>query len=166
MITLLGWDTFCHQQQWYIYIPNYQGPTYLLKVSIENSLTWCLGCFVIVIVDLRGSQCAESGPLHLDRRRIPSHCVPSASANIWTNKIILVADILETGWHFQGLLQTTQLSATVTNTIRFVANLTGVSNLFLLKMQFINAAKCITTLHLTRISEFTFLVSAVINDFC
>lgn len=41
-------------------------------------------------------QCAESGPLHLDRRRITSHCVPSASANIWTNKIILrlVADIL------------------------------------------------------------------------
>lgn len=55
MITLLGWDTFCHQQQWYIYIPNYQAPTYLLKVRNQNSLTWCLGCFVIVIVDLRGN---------------------------------------------------------------------------------------------------------------
>ena len=49
------------------------------------------------------------------------------------------------GWqiywrHFQGLLRTTQLSAT--NTIRLVANLTGVSNLFLLQMQFINPAKC------------------------
>lgn len=96
------------------------------------------------------------------------HCVTSASANIWTNKIILrlVADILETCWHFQGLLQTTQLSATATNAIRFLANLTGVSNLFLLQMQFINAAKCITTLHLPGIRILFFSVNEVINEFC
>ena len=78
-----------------------------------------------------------------------------------------MADILETCWHFQGLLQTTQLSATVTNTIRLVANLTGVSNLFLLQMQFINAAKCtIYNSTFTRNKNFTFSMKVVINELC